>query len=537
MKFILFPLLISYHFIQAQYLHPAVPYEKIHYEGLNPDWYETTYDPTAVTDSFDGYNHLRWTYNVPELRYENLMITPQYSYKVGLNGSFIECRSIDDGSLLWQQKFTIDSVDHVELIAHMYVNTDRQLVVYSHKERKPYVKYEFQFFFKDMILTKRVYDLNTGALVSYFHRDYDDTDAFKTVTSFHTIGGSLLFNENKLLRYIEKISIGNSVYMKSCLLDETGARVSKIDSILVENFTILNYTVVLHKDTILDIQSNRNTHQLIFRYLSPDLKLYHEVVTDSLPYDITYITYKQLSSDGSKFLFHNYNETDDGYQQEVMVFDKKGKIIKYKFLPSYAAAFHVLEWEDIDRDIIIMDKLNAVVNDTAMSLLRVLKLREGQDKEVIKYFKADNFLRWAGPLSSHKLPNNKYYLRMFESAFKSGTVIYFPDEHASAYSQMVVDIANLGLTTSTSDEVLGSARANIFPNPVQELCNITFDELFSGTITIHNTNGQMLQSLLVKSSNVIQFPTSNYSAGLYFIVCRDMKGVKKDITLKFIKLN
>ncbi len=288
----------------------------------------------------------------------------------------------------------------------------------------------------------------------------------------------------------------------------------------------------------MDVQVIRNTHQLVFRYMSPDLKLYHEVVTDSLPYDITYITYKQLSSDDkSKFVFHNYNETNDGFQQEVMVFDNEGSLLKYVFLPSYSEGFHVLEWEDIDRDIIIMDKLNAVVNDTAMSLLRVLKLREGQDKEVIKYFKADNFLRWAGPLSSHKLPNNKYYLRMFESAFKSGTVIYFPDEHASAYSQMVVDIANLGLTTSTSDEVLGSARANIFPNPVQELCNITFDELFSGTITIHNTNGQMLQSLLVKSSNVIQFPTSNYSAGLYFIVCRDMKGVKKDITLKFIKLN
>lgn len=537
MKFILFPLLISYHFIQAQYLHPAVPYEKIHYEGLNPDWYETTYDPTAVTDSFDGYNHLGWTYNVPELKHENLMITPLYSHKVGWDGSFIECRSIDDGQLRWQRKFTIDSVDHVELIAYMYVNADRQLVVISHKERKPYVKYDYQFYFKDMILTKRVYDLDSGTLLSYFHRDYDDPDAFKTITSFHTIGSSVIYTENNLLRYIEKFSIGTSVYLSSCLLDETGARVSDIDTIEVENFTILNYTEVLQKDTILDIQSNKGTHQLIFRYLSPDLKLYKEVITDSLPFDLTNITYKQSSSDKSKLLFVNYFETDDGYQQEVMIFDRNGKLIKYIFLPSYAAAFHVLEWEDIDRDVIIMDKLNAVVNDTAMSLLRVFKLREGQDKEVIKYFKADNFLRWAGPLASHKLPNNKYYLRMFESAFKNGTVIYFPDEHASAYSQMVVDIANLGLTTSTSDEVLGSARANIFPNPVQELCNITFDELFSGTITIHNTNGQMLQSLLVKSSNVIQFPTSNYSAGLYFIVCRDMKGVKKDITLKFIKLN
>ena len=536
MKYIFIPILFSFHFIQAQYLHPKVPYEKIHYEGLNPDWYETTYDPTAVTDSCDGYNHLRWPYNVPELMHENFMITAYLNSRNKLNGSFIECRSIDNGELQWQQKFTIDSVDHLELIAYMYVNTDKKLVVYSHKERKPYDKSDYQFYFKDMILTKRIYDLYSGELLSYFHRDYNDPDAFKTITSFHASGFSFLYSENNSLRYIDKYKIGEKRFYRSCLLDGTGARVSEIDSIEIENFITPNNIALIHKDTIVDIQVVRNTHQLIFRYLSPDLKLYKEVITDSLPFDLTNITYKQSSSDKSKLLFVNNNETDEGYQQEVMIFDRDGKLIKYIFLPSYSAAFHVLEWEDIDRDVIIMDKLNAVVNDTAMSLLRVFKLREGQDKEVVKYFTADNFLRWAGPLASHKLANNKYYLRMFESAFKYGTVIYFPDEHAAAYSQMVVDIANLGLTTSTSDEAVGSAQAHLYPNPVQDLCNITFDELFSGTITIHNATGQMIQSLFVKNSDIVQFNTSNYNAGLYFVVCKDKTGVKKDIVLKLMKV-
>jgi len=536
MKFILFPILFSFHFTQAQYLHPKVPYEKIHYDGLNPDWYETTYDPTAVTDSFDGYNHLRDTYGAKELIFENIIITPFYTSKVGTNGSFIECRSIDDGKLLWQHKFTIDSVDHVELIAHMYVNTEKQLVVFSHKERKPYVKYDYQFYFKDMILTKRVYDLYSGKLLSYFHRSYDDPDAYRTITSFHNIGSSILYKENKFLRYLEKISIGNSVYLTSCLLDETGVKISEIDTIKMENYTINRNTFNLTEDTIIDIQANRITHQLIFSFLSPDLITYSKVVTDSLPIDITNIRLLKVSSDGDKLLFVNFIKNGTSFDQEVIILNKKGKIKKYVFLPAYAAAFHILEWEDNSQDIIIVDKLNTIVNNTAMSLLRVLKLREGYDKEVIKYFTADNFLRWAGPLASHKLANNKYYLKMFESAFKYGTVIYFPDEHASAYSQMVVDIANLGLTTSTSNESLSEAQVNLYPNPVQDLCNLTFDENFSGKITIHNSIGEVVHTISVQNEDEIQFNTSNYNTGLYFVVCKDLKGSKKDIIIKFIKI-
>ncbi|MBK9734915.1 MAG: hypothetical protein IPO92_08100 [Saprospiraceae bacterium] len=42
----------------AQYDRPFIPYKKITWQDLLPEWYETVYVAEMDTDSCDGYNYL-----------------------------------------------------------------------------------------------------------------------------------------------------------------------------------------------------------------------------------------------------------------------------------------------------------------------------------------------------------------------------------------------------------------------------------------------------------------------------------------------
>lgn len=529
----------------AQFLHPKVPYQQITYDGLNPHWYETSFDPSFVTDSLDGYNQIKETFSsaVSELIYDDLIITAYYLSQYSWFGTYIECRSIKTGELLWHNKFGAIDNDHVELLALMYINEDGRLEVFSHKERIPYNNRDFSNKFRNMVITKRVYDLMSGALLSNYHRAYDDPMSFHSFTSYLPFGSSRLFKEGNHIRYIENfsnVSNAGKRSLRSCLLDHTGASITPVDTIEHEYFTFIHNLVKLHDDTIVHIQMNRNTHRLYFKYMSPELKQYYEVVSDSLPYDITNISFEALSSDSSKFLFYNNFPNNESHlpHYEIMVFDRRANLLKYGFLPFKGNDFLVLEWEDTMADFVIVDRLNTVVSGAIASQLRVYKLSEDQNIEFIKIFYGDNPLRFAVLFSSHRIANDKYYWRISERAFGPGTVIYFIDDHASAYSQMVVDKVSLGLLSDVTDEkhtLLNNVK--VYPNPTHEMCFLDFEMEFSGDIWIYNSTGSVMDHFDIASQKQISLKTNQYAPGLYYIACVDNRSSQHIQTLKFIKVD
>lgn len=540
MKYLLISLLFTLNALRAQFL-PNVPYENISFEGLNPDWYETTYDIIGVTDSLDGYNNFLSTYGVPILYYKDLIVKPYFSRSpYGINGSYIECRSIKNGHLLWQQKFTLNEIDHIELIAFMYVDNNDQLVVISHKERKPYIKYDFQFYFSEMIITRRVYNINTGNLITYFHRKYDDPEAFKTSITNLTIGSSKIFQENEYLRYIEKFSNDERLYLKSCLLDETGALVGKVDTMLIEKFTLGLNILQIHSDTLLEVQMNRNTHHLYLRYLSPSLKLLYEVETDSLPWDPTNISLKQFCKQSGKLFLINYFPSNGtpNYNHEFIVLNSRGKITKYGFLPFKNFDYQILEWNDNSPKFLVLDRHFDQKIDNHKSLLRIYSIGPDSIMQPIKSFNADNNLRFATPVSSIKLSDHKYHLNFDEGAFKSGININFLDYFASAQSQMVVDIENLGLPTNLINyDYETTVQLKAYPNPTQNESFIDFDSGFTGNISIYNSVGQKMDDFHISNQKQVVLSTNHYLAGIYYILCKDTNSSNKLQLAKLLKVD
>lgn len=73
---------------------------------------------------------------------------------------------------------------------------------------------------------------------------------------------------------------------------------------------------------------------------------------------------------------------------------------------------------------------------------------------------------------------------------------------------------------------------DIYPNPVSNVLNINFnDKHFNGILNIYNTQGQIVDKILLNNQKKCQYSVSNLNTGIYFI---EMKTSKKLITKKII---
>ncbi len=540
MKLSFLPLFFYCTMVTAQFLHPRLPFEKIQYAGLNPLWHEASYDAAMNGDSLDGYNQFSPSFEVDEIYHNDLVFTPYVCRSpYAWAGGYIECRSVSDGQLKWQQRFNLDNNDHVEIIAMLYVDEDNHLVVLSHKERKPYERADVQFYFKNMILTRRVYNIATGELLSYFHRGYTDSLAYPTATSFFAkSGSSKFFRENNAFRYIEKFGVGGVRYLKSCLLDDTGALLSTVDTMAVPYYNLSFNLEQISVDTLLEIELDRNKHLIYFRYLKPNLDLYYEVVSDSLEIDPTFIKLEKKSSDNSKFLFSNYFKIEGipNDHSEFLSFDRHANLLKSGRLAFTSPGWHhPLEWEDRSDQFTMLSREYVEINDSLQSTLQVFKLGPNYNREKINTFISTNILRYINVRSSKKVDVDKYYLRFRESAFY-GNQVLFSDIHAVAQSQMLVDSDNLLLPISSTTLNQGSDIAmNLYPNPTYDECTIEFDKPFNGRISVISPLGVIVLNQKMDNEYSYHIDLSHQPAGIYAIIINNLDG-SVSVVKKVVKM-
>ena len=525
--------------INAQYLHPKLPYEKIIFPGLNPDYYETSYDPEMVSDSCDGYNQFTYTYKVSEVYHENLVFTP-YLWKspYGTIGSYIECRNIYDGSLKWQERYN-NPDGHVEFIALMYIEGEK-LIAISHKQTTPYKKNTIQNQLKNFIITKRVYDIKDGRLLSYYHRPFNDTEAYTTVTDwFGRIGSSYIFKEREHLRYVEYFAIGSQRYLKSCLLDHTGSLASKVDTMAVNNY-ILNFNLIqLHPDTLLHVEMNRSKRVLYFRHLSPDLRLYHEIVSDTLPtIDPAVLKFIKRSSDKNKMLFSNSYPSNLAWPKyfiEYFSIRKDGKLLKYSLDKASNEFECPIDWEGEGETITFLTRRLLPDGETWKSTLQVYDLGPGEERKFIKEFVSTTRHREAVATSCTKIDDDKLFC-YFREISSTGYLMYLYDIHSKAHSQMLIPIKNLYSPSDVSDQTTDSS-IHIFPNPTTDFCYIYFDQDFTGMIHICDIHGKEIIKSEVSSQRETNIDVSGWDAGIYFINFIDNNSSQnKSVSKKLVRI-
>lgn len=533
--------------IQAQIGPPLRPFEKINYTGIAPIWHEAVYNNNVLSDTLDGYNHFKSIEGLAPIIFEDKVITayllsgPNY----GFYGGYIEFRDINNGTLLWSYRYGQYDGKHQEVTRLMYIENG-QLVTINQLNRDAFDKNYEKSYFPRMIISKRVYDLNSGSIISYEHRPFDDLGAYDT--NYNVVYFSRDFSfykEGKNIRYIYQSKGINKDVINSVLLDQSGALISKDTLLFADLSYYFNFTQ-LHEDTLLSIQFLGDPNSLVFHYLSPDLKLYKTVtsnyVFDELP---GYNFLKKVSGDKTKLLFNNLrNDFYPNSYYEVFIFDvQSGELTKkVSFKDMYAEwGYELLNWEDSVDSILIIHgrfKDKPQTNET-YSALNFLKVGDIDSLSLIREYEPTDLLRLAAPYDFIKLSEEKYLIYFVERGLRTNPItnkINGFDRNGVALSMMLLDLNDLGLLSSITESNSIHLNLNIYPNPSSDIITIHTDVPFSGDVFVSDISGRPIvnHQQIEIGSNGMTIDISKFESGMYIVHYLSKNG--KHIAKKVIKM-
>ena len=89
------------------------------------------------------------------------------------------------------------------------------------------------------------------------------------------------------------------------------------------------------------------------------------------------------------------------------------------------------------------------------------------------------------------------------------------DEAVNAEGVIIDDFVIAGEALGIDDVNLNSAR--VFPNPANNLVNISWNETYNGDIKLYDITGRLLKTLSVNNKSQISFSTEHYTNGVYLI--------------------
>jgi hypothetical protein len=533
--------------IQAQVGPPLRPFEKINYTGIAPIWHEAVYNKNVLSDTLDGYNHFQIIEGLSPIIIEDKVITAylQSGPNYGFYGGYIECRDINNGTLLWSHSYGHYDGQHQEVTRLMYIENG-QLVTINQLNRDAFDKNYEKSFYPRMSISKRVYDLNSGSIISYEHRPFDDLGAYDT--NFNVVYFSRNFSfykEGSNIRYIYQVNVNNTDVINSVLLDQSGALISR-DTLLYTNLSYYFNFTQLHEDTLLSFQFLGNPYSLVFHYLSPDLKLYKTVtsnyVFDKLP---GYNSLKKVSSDKTKLLFNNLrNDFYPNSYPEVFIFDvQSGELTKKVSFKNMFVdwGYELLNWEDpVDSILVMHGRLkDKPQTNESYSTLNFLKVGDIDSLLLIRGYEPTDLLRLASPYDFIKLSEEKYLIYFVERGLRTNPItnkINGFDQNGRALSMMLLDLNDLGLLSSTEEANSINLDLKIHPNPSSDIITIHTDVPFSGDVFGSDISGRNIANhqQIEIGSNGMTIDISKFESGMYILHFMSKNGVH--IVKKVVKM-
>ncbi len=524
---------------QSQSQLPSVPYEKTDYIGLNPIWYETCEDTGFISDKIDGYNHFRRGDPLPLLHEKKIYSVQNINYSTGpFYGSYLQCRDIETGQLLWQYLVGVKENGHQEVIRLLYLDEDNKLNVISQIRKETFGNGNVPPFLEDMIVRKMIFDTDDGDKLYDYHRDFDDEDAFTTqFTVFKQAKYSYFFKEDTLLRYMEPVKINDTFHIRSVLLDETGKKVGNESLLRFKYITQYFNLIQFSPDTFIHVEINFSDSTLLFRYISPDLQEYATYTTPKIRSTPEFLEIVKLSSDKKKILFEYIDRNDPFFNfVELLVYDVKGNLIKRAPLDNYSSnSFEVLKWEDDEDDGFTVLKQNLVQdeNNNIRSVMNVSIYDDENGERIINTFTSTDSLRYAAPVVMLSLPDDIYYTQFAE--FRSESV-FSRDFGAYAISQMLLDGKILFSPSSTEEVATESSTIALYPNPTRDDFTLDFDTEYTGMIQVYSMSGQLQLQKSVSHTVTDQVDISTLDAGMYIVQCISTDHKRSPVSLKLVKM-
>jgi len=527
----------------AQSELPQKPYHPLNFVDLNPLWYKVNYDPSYISDSCDGYNYFFTPTDVNDLIEENFIFSIYHTYgKMELfTGTYLIKRDLQTGELLWRRHFGAPEDERQELGRLIYLNEDKNIVVISQLKPDPYGVNYILFGHPNMMISKRIYDFDTGDLMYMNHPDYNDTTALTTDFNYFQPSTAFYFDIGQIKYFeLKRLEDGN-IYHVNANINETSKKDIQFKKLkVIKDGSFIN-AVKIKDDRYLLVELSNQTKQVIFRYVNGDLELQHEYKSDSISSDnIYWLTFGEKSDDNNYFLFYNRLPRDTvtyRYPYEILIFDDKANLLKkIPVNEKYGRNIEVIDWIDLNTIKMFGTRNYRDTNNNLYITLDLLQSDAWSNVKVKKsYFPTDS-LRFAIDMKSYNLGDGKLLLKMREGSYHKSGASYVADHEAKATSMMLLDIASLGISgVVTEDEQ--DTKVEISPNPASDNLGIRFDKSYTGIVEVFNVAGQRLYDVVVSESAYISIDTQSFVAGAYIIKFTCPKDRNYIFSRKFIKLN
>ena len=508
----------------AQTQLPKNKYEKLTFKNISPEWYEVCYDDLAKDGTTtDGYNNFLKILGLEPLIVGDKIYQAFHSSLSAAKNSYIQCRSLSTGQLIWQTRYAYDDDETQEIARLLRMNQDGNLEVFGLKRIHPNLPTDNGIYTLDNILTHRVYNSQNGDLISLFHRDLDDPDAFQMQHAFNQwYDFSFIFYEDTYLQIIEDPRRFPGIVFQSSKIDFTGKLIEE-PIIKVQPFIARFSNITrISKDTLLAIGYDYKSLSLYFRYMKPNLEVIEDIIYPADSTGFWNFELLGISKDKSKILMSNELSTTGSFPWpylELYVFDRKGNVLKKASLPENKLAIFVLEWED-DNDFFIYSLYGARKQPEGgvKSSLDIIKVSE-TSSEVLKSITTVDSLKIVNLSGKIDFDDKRYVISFEESAYYHtfGTS-YEWDVDARAQSMMLINKQDLGLLPSAVDDGDFSVATIFFPNPITESLTIRFATPYSGSISISDISGRAVMVRDVTDlSEEVNIDMSYLASGIYIV--------------------
>lgn len=523
--------------IFAQIRVPIRPYEKMSFHDFTPLWYETCFDST-LTDNVlvDGYNQFFNIYGLQPLINNDKIYSAYEGMASHGGGSYIQCRSLKTGQLLWQDRYVYQDLDRREIARLIRIDGNGHLDVFGFKRIHPKAQNEDSYF-TDYILTRRIYNKDNGQLISYFHRDLNDAEAHQMVHDFTPwYYYSYMFYRDDHILIFDQPKRSDAIVYRSAKIDFTGKLMSPLDSMKVTFIAKFFNMTEIFKDTLLTIGYDYQNYELNFRYMTSDLKILEDFKYKTDGKDFFNFELLDISKDKSKILLSNQLNATGPIPwpyKELYVFDREAKVLKKATLPIRILDMQVLEWDNNEDYFIYSNHNNNVSpDDRFYKSLDVVKVTDTLNEVTLKLVATDS-LRFPSISSYTEIDDDKLLLRLNEGSFYKPTNLYSQDKDANAQSMMLVSKSSLGITSGAFDVAKQTNFIKWYPNPTQDVINFESEKPISGQINVFDINGRSLLQKNIDSLELMSIDISGYLSGIYFVKLSDKE---QSVTYRVVKI-
>ncbi len=497
---------------------PRAPYQPLQFSNLNYNWYQTKRDTTRRPPQSDGYNcfYTPFLDPAPEpLVHKGYIYTCAFRPRqdIYFEGTYIEKRDIKSGNLVWQTYFGFDGnpSSKVEYARLMYINEKNQLEVISQQTPLPIEEIEFSFWERTgLLLTKRIYDINTGALVENIQPNPEVDDYFKSDYVFIK-NRYKVYKEKEGIRFFSKFI--NYYTPDSAKFDFVTAVANPLDRNVVQDtleseYGYTDYSFFKLKDNeYLIIEYNYATSQLVFKYVDGRFNILQKVISDPLDWNfVPALEVLEYDDDLKQFLIRyvNFDRETGTPSMGVAILDRQINVLKKIDLPPYYQNFpKVVKWKDGKIAIFLDGRSIDVIeeNNGQFEFKRIIQLETELKAFVISDIieTEDSYILYLWERALYRDPN--------DSKIKL-------DQYGDASSLISIPKSEFWLTSSLYE---ASVSAKLSPNPCTDILNINFDLLYSGHLVVRNINGSIFKEVKDFEGQSLEINTSDWPSGMYFI--------------------